>query len=67
MKRAGHSNFKTTQTYIDLAGVTFRQEAERLEERIFGRIGTKNGHKPEIAEPEGATAASTSEAQETAA
>jgi integrase len=36
MKRAGHSDFKTTQGYIDLAGETFHEEAERLEERIFG-------------------------------
>jgi integrase len=30
MARAGHSDFKTTQGYIDLAGETFRQEAELL-------------------------------------
>lgn len=36
MKRAGHSDFKTTQAYIDLAGETFRAEAERLERRLFG-------------------------------
>ncbi len=36
MKRAGHSDFKTTQGYIDLAGETFREEAERLERRLLG-------------------------------
>lgn len=34
--RAGHSSFSTTQRYIDLAGVVFRQEAERLEQHLFG-------------------------------
>ena len=32
--RAGHSDYSTTQLYIDLAGETFREEAERLEERL---------------------------------
>jgi hypothetical protein len=36
MARAGHSDFKTTQAYIDLAGETFRTEAERLERRLWG-------------------------------
>ena len=36
MKHAGHSDFKTTQRYIDLAGVTFREEAERAERRLLG-------------------------------
>jgi hypothetical protein len=39
---AGHASFSTTQGYIDLAGVTFREEAERLEERPFGGRGRKN-------------------------
>jgi hypothetical protein len=33
---SGHSNFKTTQAYIDLPGETFRAEAELLEQRLFG-------------------------------
>jgi hypothetical protein len=33
--RAGHSSFTTTQGYIDLAGYTFREEADRLE-RLWG-------------------------------
>jgi hypothetical protein len=31
MARARHSDFKTTQGYIDLAGETFREEADVLE------------------------------------
>ena len=42
MARAGHSDFKTTQGYIDLADETFREEAELLEERPFGQ---KSGQK----------------------
>jgi site-specific recombinase XerD len=34
--RAGHASFSTTQAYIDLAGVRFRDEAERVEARILG-------------------------------
>jgi site-specific recombinase XerD len=36
MARAGHSDFATTQGYIDLARETFREEAELLDERLFG-------------------------------
>jgi hypothetical protein len=39
MSRAGHSNFKTTQGYIDLAGEMFRAEAGLLEQRLFGGEG----------------------------
>jgi integrase len=38
MARAGHSDFKTTQGYIDLAGETFRDEAELADERLFGKV-----------------------------
>jgi integrase len=38
MARAGHSDFKTTQGYIDLAGEQFREEAERLEQRVFADV-----------------------------
>jgi integrase len=34
--RAGHSDLGTTQRYIDLAGVRFREEAEVAEARMFG-------------------------------
>ena len=36
MTKAGHSNMKTTQTYLHVAGVVFRNEADRLEARLFG-------------------------------
>jgi hypothetical protein len=42
MARAGHSDFKTTQGYIDLAGETFRQEAELADERMFGTVDQKS-------------------------
>ena len=38
MTRAGHSDFRTTQRYINAAGVSFRDEAVRAEERILGSI-----------------------------
>jgi integrase len=38
MKHAGHTDFKTTQRYIDLAGITFREEAERAELRLLGQL-----------------------------
>jgi len=34
--RAGHADLGTTQRYIDLAGVLFREEAEVAEARMFG-------------------------------
>jgi integrase len=45
MARAGHSDFKTTRGYIDLAGERFREEAGRAEERLWGRTSTKNRYK----------------------
>jgi hypothetical protein len=36
MARAGHSDFQTTQGYIDVAGETFREEAE-LADKLFGQ------------------------------
>jgi hypothetical protein len=44
MSRAGHSDFKTTQAYIDLAWEAFREEAALVEQRIFGpELGTQVG------------------------
>jgi integrase len=43
MARAGHSDFKTTQGYIDLAGETFREEAELADARMFGAVDQKSG------------------------
>jgi hypothetical protein len=36
MTRAGHADMRTTKTYLHLAGVVFRDEAKRLEERLLG-------------------------------
>jgi hypothetical protein len=36
MSRTGHSSYATTRRYIDLAGEGFREEAERLEARLWG-------------------------------
>ena len=36
MTRAGHSNMKTTQTYLHLAGAAFHDEAAALERRLLG-------------------------------
>jgi integrase len=36
MSRAGHSSYSTTRRYIDLAGERFRDEADRLEHRLWG-------------------------------
>jgi integrase len=55
MARAGHSDFKTTALYIDLAGEVFRSEAERLEERLWGRTGTKTRYKVEDPSPDSET------------
>ena len=51
MARAGHSSFTTTQGYIDLAGETFREEADRLERRLWGETSTKTGTKSPIRRP----------------
>jgi integrase len=45
MARAGHSDFATTQLYIDLAGETFRDEAELADERLFGQARSKEGRE----------------------
>ena len=36
MTKAGHTDMRTTKTYLHLAGVVFRDEAERLERRLLG-------------------------------
>jgi hypothetical protein len=38
MAKAGHRNMATTRTYLHLAGVVFRDEAERLEAQLLGPI-----------------------------
>jgi integrase len=51
MARAGHSSFATTQLYISLAGARFQDEAERLENRLWGETGTKNRYEDDGSEP----------------
>jgi integrase len=45
MTKAGHSDMKTTKRYLHLAGVVFRDEAERLEQRLLGDSGTRNRYQ----------------------
>ena len=42
---AGHSDMSTTQRYIDLAGVRFRDEAELAEARMFGSKWMSGAHR----------------------
>jgi integrase len=58
MARAGHSDFATTQLYIDLSGEAFREEADMLERRLWGETGTRNRYKEGSSSPEPATAES---------
>jgi hypothetical protein len=55
MARAGHSSYATTRRYIDLAGEHFREEADRLEERLWGASGTKNRYQHDPASSAEAT------------
>ena len=42
MARAGHSDFTTTQLYIDLAGESFREEEGLVDAKLFGqKLGQK--------------------------
>jgi Phage integrase family len=65
MARAGHSSFTTTQGYIDLAGETFREEADRLERRLWGETGTNNRYQNGDSSPDGATGPTTKPIGET--
>jgi integrase len=47
MAKAGHSNMRTTQTYLHLAGVVFRDEAERLEQRLLSTEVSTRVSEPE--------------------
>jgi len=51
MAKAGHANMRTTQTYLHLAGVVFRDEAERLEVRLLSaELSTQSSTR--LSEPE---------------
>jgi hypothetical protein len=39
MAKAGHLSMSTTKTYLHLAGVVFRDEADALERRLLGGPG----------------------------
>lgn len=56
MARAGHSDYATTRRYVDLAGERFREEAERLEERLWGSPGTKSRYESKESLPNQTTA-----------
>ena len=40
MSRAGHSDYATTRGYVDLAGESFRAEADLLDARLWGGAGS---------------------------
>jgi integrase len=54
MTKAGHSNMKTTQRYLHLAGTVFREEADRLEERLLGRSSTDLSESEDTSDDSGA-------------
>ena len=59
MRRAGHKNVATTQRYVDLAGVVFRDEADALEDRMLGagrKFYPSEPISPDLASPETAEA-----------
>ena len=51
MRMAGHADFKTTQRYIDLAGVVFGDEVRRLSD-WYGAAGTKFWYEVGADEPQ---------------
>jgi integrase len=51
MTLAGHSSYQTTQIYIDLVDEGFPEEADRLEERLWGETGTSSGTRSQIPTP----------------
>jgi hypothetical protein len=45
MRMAGHADFKTTEKYIDLAGVVFSDEVAKLSKWYGASSGTKNRYQ----------------------
>jgi integrase len=41
MTRSGHSSVQVTQNYIHLAGVLFRDEADAVEQKLYGAVDAK--------------------------
>jgi hypothetical protein len=50
MTKAGHSDMRTTKRYLHLAGVVFRDEAERLEQRYGLALSTDPSTGPTAAD-----------------
>jgi len=48
MAKAGHADMKTTKRYLHLAGVVFRDEPGRLEDRLLGPVESST----DLSEPE---------------
>ncbi len=48
MTRAGHANMGTTKRYLHLAGTVFRDEAQRLEDRVLGVELSTDLSEPEV-------------------
>jgi hypothetical protein len=46
MTKAGHANMSTTRRYLHLAGVVFRDEAERLEQRYGLGLSPESSTEP---------------------
>jgi integrase len=64
MTRAGHSNMSTTKRYLHLAGTVFRDEADRLEERLLGTaVSTEPSTRLSAPEPVSANPASLNRAE----
>jgi hypothetical protein len=53
MATAGHSSMATTKRYLHLAGVTFKDDAAALEERL---LGARLDGSPAVSKTDGAPA-----------
>lgn len=53
MTKAGHSDMRTTKRYMHLAGVVFRDEAQRLEDRYALSVSTEASTEPTAADGRG--------------
>jgi hypothetical protein len=55
MTKAGHADMKTTWTYMHMADVAFREEADRLEARLLGVESSTRLSESESTEPDRVT------------
>lgn len=51
-QKLGHTNFRVTQRYVNLAGVVFADEAEALEQRLLGAVESST----DLSEPQSTSA-----------